>query len=100
LPTHLPHLPPQPQLAPSPESPVVLDHEPTSDALADDLPAPYEMEADDFGIYRIYLSQPTYDPESLHSLGSLCDRPGLVTSDTDPPARSWWSGIGPDYGPF
>jgi hypothetical protein len=58
------------------------------------------MEADDFGIYCVYLSQPTYDPESLHSLGSLCDGPGLVTSDTDPPACSWWSGIGPDYGPF
>lgn len=98
LSTQLPHLPPRPQRAPSPEIP---EREPTPDApLPVDWQPEYETNPDNFGIYRAYAFQPSYDPESLQTLASLCDGPGLKGDDSESPPRSWGPRIESNHGPF
>jgi len=86
--------------------PPVVDPEPEL-APAEPEPEPepqwIETQPNSLGIYRSYPTKPTFDPEESIGLESLCDSPGLLSSDahqstSSPPSLS--SSTGNIFAPF
>ncbi|KAF8219308.1 hypothetical protein L208DRAFT_1341630 [Tricholoma matsutake] len=69
---------------PSPQSPLQPEENPE--------PIIYETEANKFGMYHMYTSYPTCDPDNEQDLDDLCDSPGLAIALQ--PQMKWWSGLG------
>ncbi|KAI0259134.1 hypothetical protein BC834DRAFT_974518 [Gloeopeniophorella convolvens] len=94
LPPHppTPPRPPTPTPEPSPPPPEI-DEGSFGDAAADELEVS-KTEVNDFGVYRVYSTAPTYDPEQYTSLDDLCDTKTLSRAPTSAASRRWWAGFG------
>ncbi|KAF9455696.1 hypothetical protein BDZ94DRAFT_1277580, partial [Collybia nuda] len=87
---HMPDRPPRiiaqkPAAAPSPSPP------PETPEAA---PTTIETEPNEFGLYRVYMTFPTNDPDETLDLDDVCDAPGLAVSQDSSACRTWWSGFG------
>lgn len=49
-------------------------------------------EPDAYGVYRVYSTQPTYDPHDLFSLEDTCEAPTLTATADN--SSQWWTGFG------
>lgn len=91
--THVPHMPSKPTIpkpivtAPSRSpSPVIKTPEPTPASFV-------KTDPDDFGVYRVYTTHPSTNPDEIQDLESHCDAPGLATASGTREKR-WWTGFG------
>jgi hypothetical protein len=100
--TQLPHLPERiiartPSPLPSePRSPSLLQPE-------DPEPIPQNIttKPDEFGLYRVYETFPSFVPDENQGLDDCCDAPGLAAVPSTS-AQRWWTGFGckiPDLSP-
>jgi hypothetical protein len=86
---HLPAVPEPPvEAAPLPYMSPTASPEPEEPKLQT-----VETEPDDFGLFRIYPSRPTLEPETSSNLEDVCDAPGLETFETTSSGR-WWARFG------
>ena len=53
----------------------------------------FQTEPNEFGLYRVYTTIPSVDPEENNDLNEVCDAPGLATTHQTS-CRSWWSSFG------
>lgn len=53
----------------------------------------FTAEPDEFGLYRVYTSYPSSNPDNDRNLADCCDAPGLETVPK-PNAPRWWAGFG------
>jgi hypothetical protein len=99
LSVRLPHMPePPPRRDPvrvlPPEIIAPLDPLPSPSPMPDDdNPPVFETEPDEFGLFRSYVSRPTYIPDEELSLDTVCDAGGLAVPKSD--TRGWQSVFGP-----
>lgn len=73
----------QPQIPSRSPSPVPSENE--------DTPS-FDTEPDQFGLFRSYVSRPTYEPDEEVSLDSVCDSGGLAVVKEN--SENWWSVFG------
>jgi Plavaka transposase len=99
---HLPHMPERPcqQMQPTqPDenqpSPSISLAVPETDGLSA-MPT-FDTEPDDFGLFRSYISCPTYEPDEEVSLDSICDSDGFAVAKVN--SDNWWSVFGPRSSP-
>jgi len=93
--THLPHMPPKPAIPKPPtvvassrsHSPVTETPEPTSSSV-------FKTDVDEFGLYRVYPTYPSSNPDEIQDLESRCDAPGLATTSRTGKISQWWAGFG------
>jgi hypothetical protein len=90
---HIPHMPPTPAIAkptvaaPSRSpSPVIEIPEPTPTSIL-------KTDRDEFGVYRVYTTYPSTNPDEIQDLESRCDAPGLATASEGREKR-WWTSFG------
>jgi hypothetical protein len=57
-------------------------------------PTLLETEPNEFGLYRVYTTFPTNDPDESVDLNDVCDDPGLATAPSCNTHQGWWSGFG------
>jgi hypothetical protein len=101
LSVRLPHMPePPPRRDPVPvlppentAPPEPLPSESPSPMPDDDVPPVFETEPDEFGLFRSYVSRPTYIPDEEVPLDTICDSGGLAVPISD--TRGWQSVFGP-----
>lgn len=95
--TNIPHMPPKPTIqreVPASEnnhSPSPAPAEPDLPLLP--LPTIIKTAPDEFGIFRIYTSYPSTNPDDIRDLETFCDAPGLATPLQNVEKR-WWTGFG------
>jgi hypothetical protein len=99
LSVRLPHMP-EPPLRQGPAQILRRDYTPPSEPLPSPSPIPgdanptvFETEPDEFGLFRSYVSRPTYIPDEELSLDTICDSGGLSVPKSD--TRGWQSVFGP-----
>lgn len=89
--TTIPHMPPkhvvQPPLRPEPQPPSLPPIAEPSQATV------ITTDHDEFGLYRVYTSDPHTNPDEMQDLESRCDAPGLATTCRIGEKR-WWTGLG------
>ena len=54
----------------------------------------FQTEPNEFGLYRVYTTLPSVDPEENIDLNDVCDAPGLATTPSHMACQSWWSSFG------
>ena len=52
-----------------------------------------ETTPDEFGVYRVYTTYPSTNPDEMQDLESRCDAPGLATASESREKR-WWTAFG------
>jgi hypothetical protein len=92
--TQIPHMPPKPTIARNP-IPTPQNHTEKSPTPPPDIrePSVFTTEPDEFGLYRVYTSYPSSNPDDVQDLTDRCDAPGLATV-SKPNAPKWWAGFG------
>jgi Plavaka transposase len=105
LSVRLPHMPERPcqQMQPTQpnESQQSLSLSPpiSSAAPATDGAMPtFDTEPDEFGLFRSYISCPTYEPDEEIHLDSICDSEGFLVAKAK--SNSWWTVFGPRSSPM
>jgi hypothetical protein len=90
---HIPHMPPtlpiaKPTVAASSRtaSPVIELPEPTPTSIL-------KTDHDEFGVYRVYTTYPSTNPDEIQDLESHCDAPGLATA-SETREKRWWTSFG------
>jgi hypothetical protein len=53
----------------------------------------FDTEPDEFGLFRSYVSCPTYEPDEEIPLDSICDSEGFAVAKVN--SDAWWSVFGP-----
>jgi hypothetical protein len=89
----IPHMPPKlaipkPTVAAPPHSPSPVIHTPE--------PPPNSIlktDPDEFGVYRVYTTYPSSNPDGFRDLEHCCDAPGLATA-FETREKRWWTGFG------
>nr|GAT56679.1 predicted protein [Mycena chlorophos] len=74
---------------PPPPAPVPLPPNP----IPDPAPRPrlwVKTKPNGFGVYKVYLRQPTHDPDRLLTLADLCQSPEFVETAPKPDERPWF----------
>jgi len=56
-------------------------------------PSVITTKPDEFGLYRVYESYPSSNPDNVQDFADRCDAPGLATV-SKPNAPKWWAGFG------
>jgi len=86
----VPHMPvvPDPSVSPLPPILPTTSPEPEEHELLES-----RTEPDDFGLFRIYVTHPTVEPDVNANLDDVCDAPGLETSP-NPSSGRWWARFG------
>lgn len=92
--TSVPHMPDRPPRTTLSASVAAPSSSPPPKVLQMVLPTLLETEPNEFGLYRVYTTVPTNDPDETIDLNDLCDAPGLAVSQPDLACRNWWSGFG------
>jgi Plavaka transposase len=92
--------PPQPERHPTPhlETPIVPDEPPPVVEQK-----PVQTQSNKFGMYRVYPSKPSLDPEEAIGLDDVCDSSGLQPPDSNQPAASPFANSSAEdvpYAPF
>ena len=92
--TQIPHLPPKPTIPrnPTPTPQNVTEKSPTPPPDTQE-PFAFTTEPDEFGLYRVYTSYPSSNPDDVQDLADRCDAPGLATV-SQPNTPKWWAGFG------
>ncbi len=92
--THIPHMPPKPKIPrnPTPAPPSDTEKSPTPPPDTQE-PSVHISEPDEFGLYRVYMSYPKSDPDSVQDLTNCCDAPSLATTSKSNTLK-WWAGFG------
>ena len=90
--THVPHMP-----IPTRQASPIVNQIPSPAPATPEPPEPLLQEVrtdpNEFGLYRVYATCPTVDPEENTSLDDVCDSPGLAAAPN--PARGqWWVRFG------
>ena len=52
-----------------------------------------KTDCDEFGVYRVYTTYPSTNPDENQDLESRCDAPGLATA-SETREKRWWTGFG------
>jgi hypothetical protein len=89
--TIIPHMPPKPTM---PAAPVTISPSQSPSPIFEP-PAPtvLKTDPDEFGIYRVYTSYPSSNPDDAQDLESRCDAPSFAMAAEAWPKR-WWTGFG------
>jgi Plavaka transposase len=103
LSVHLPHTPERPHQQMQPKGPdsnqrsqsPSPSRSPTPPAADGAVPT-FDTEPDEFGLFRSYISCPTYEPDEEISLDSVCDADGFSVVKAN--SNNWSSMFGP-YSP-
>jgi Plavaka transposase len=105
LSVRLPHMPEHPRQQMQPTQPDEnqrsLSPPPSISSAApgtdDDMPT-FDTEPDEFGLFRSYISCPTYEPDEEIPLDSICDSQGFAVAKIN--SDNWWSVFGPRSSPL
>jgi hypothetical protein len=52
-----------------------------------------KTDPDEFGVYRVYTTYPSTNPDGFRDLEHRCDAPGLATA-SETREKRWWTGFG------
>ena len=91
---HIPHMPPKPIIRRD-STPAPPNNTEMSPSPSPDIPEPSVIttKPDEFGLYRVYISYPSSNPDDVQDLTDRCDAPGLSTVPKSH-APKWWAGFG------
>ena len=91
--TDIPHMPPKPTIP----KPTVINPSRSPSPVIETLgPIPTSVlktAPDEFGVYRVYTTYPSTNPDEMRDLESCCDAPGLATTSESREKR-WWTAFG------
>ena len=93
----LPHMPERPcqQMQPNKNQRSLSPTPSTSSAASATAAAmpTFDTEPNEFGLFRSYISCPTYEPDEEIPLDSICDSEGFAIAKVN--SDNWWSAYGP-----
>jgi len=91
---HIPHMPPKPIIRRD-STPAPPNNTEMSPSPSPDIPEPSVIttKPDEFGLYRVYISYPSSNPDDVQDLTDHCDALGLSTVPKSH-ALKWWAGFG------
>ena len=92
--TNIPHMPPKQTVQP----PSHAEPQPSNTRSPSPIAQPpqantIKTDRDEFGLYRVYRSYPSTNPDEMQDLESRCDAPGLAIASQNREKR-WWTGFG------
>lgn len=90
--TQVPHMPPKPSIR---RDPMPFQQDVEKSPTPPDIPESSVMttEPDEFGLYRVYTSYPSSNPDEFQDLADRCDAPGLSRALKSHTPK-WWVGFG------
>jgi len=91
--TDIPHMPPKLTI-PNP-SVITLSRSPSPmiETLGPIPTSVLKTTPDEFGVYRVYTTYPSTNPDEMRDLESRCDAPGLATT-SECREKRWWTAFG------